>query len=180
MLNGLAANTFINMAGWSLLHSLWQIPIIAGLLFMAMIAMRRSSANLRYIVSLFALILAFAAPVLTVQFRTNYSDLMRPASRPETASATIGDEDQQIVLTRKWNLQAEKLSASDAKTSASARFGQTLTKTLPEILPWIVILWLAGVFVYTVRLCRGWNSAQGIRRGGSADLSAQWKQRFDR
>src|SRR3977135_2911993 len=141
MLNGLAENSFVNMAGWSLLHSLWQIPIIAGLLHLTITAMLRSSANFRYIVSLFALVFAFAAPVLTVQFRTNSSDLMRPTNRPETASTTIGDEAQQIVLARRWNLRAEKLSASDATTSASARFGQTLTKTLPEILPWIVILW---------------------------------------
>src|SRR5258707_2062500 len=106
MLNGLAENSFVNMAGWSLLHSLWQIPIIAGLLYLTMTAMRRSSANYRYIASLFALVFAFAAPVLTVQFRTNSSDLMRLTSRPDTASTTTGDEAQQIVLTRKWNLHA--------------------------------------------------------------------------
>ncbi|MDX6712011.1 MAG: hypothetical protein QOH96_3027, partial [Blastocatellia bacterium] len=174
MLNGLVENTFVNMAGWSLLHSLWQIPIIAGLLLMAMIAMRRSSANSRYIVSLFALILAFAAPVLTVQLRSSHNDLVRPASRPEAASSTVGDEQQQIILTRRLNGQDEKRAATDATTSASALLGQKLTKTLPAILPWIVILWLTGVFVYTVRLCRGFNSAQAIRRGGSTDVSTQW------
>src|SRR5258708_18889905 len=151
MLNGIAENAFVNMVGWSFLHSMWQIAIIAGLLYLTTTAMRRSSANLRYLVSLFALILAFAAPVLTVELQSNSSNLPRQTSHPETASSTIGDEEQQIVLTRKLNGQVEKVPASDATTSASAQLGKRLSRIVPEILPWIVILWLAGVFGYTVR-----------------------------
>ncbi|KKL79879.1 hypothetical protein LCGC14_2010360, partial [marine sediment metagenome] len=51
--------------GWSLLHFLWQGLVIAALLSVAMTALRRRSANLRYALACMALLVMVAAPIVT-------------------------------------------------------------------------------------------------------------------
>ncbi len=52
-------------SGWTLLHSLWQIGLIAFVLFFLLKIFRGFSANVRYWISVFALVFAVAIPALT-------------------------------------------------------------------------------------------------------------------
>ncbi|MHC4717130.1 MAG: hypothetical protein ACYS5V_09185, partial [Planctomycetota bacterium] len=51
--------------GWALLHTLWLGAAAAALLAIAMVVLRRRSANARYVAACAAMALLAAAPVAT-------------------------------------------------------------------------------------------------------------------
>src|SRR5437667_4461905 len=108
MLNGFADNSFVSTVGWSLVHSLWQIPISAGILYLLMIVMRRNSANLRYLTALFALTIAFAAPLLTVLLRTSNDPLRQTWNGP-----SVAESEKQFAIPLDWNASPTKTSAPE-------------------------------------------------------------------
>src|SRR5687767_13179702 len=63
--NELLENSIIENLGWTLLHSLWQIALIALVLFLVLQILRSFPANVRYLAATFALLFAAALPVVT-------------------------------------------------------------------------------------------------------------------
>ena len=61
----LANSKLIENLGWTLLHSLWQIALIAFVLLAALRILREFSANARYTAAVFALVFASLLPVAT-------------------------------------------------------------------------------------------------------------------
>ncbi|HEX8636530.1 MAG TPA: hypothetical protein VF692_00595, partial [Pyrinomonadaceae bacterium] len=60
--------------GWTLAHSVWQIALIALILFLILPLLRRYSANARYLAAVFALAAATVLPIITfVQITGNSS-----------------------------------------------------------------------------------------------------------
>ena len=55
--------------GWTLIHSVWQIALISAVFSLALKAFTKLSAEMRYVLSVSALVLAFVLPAMTfVQF----------------------------------------------------------------------------------------------------------------
>ncbi len=67
---------FIERLGWVLIHSLWQLVLLAAAAFVVQRAMRRTSAAARYAALLALLGLVVAAPLIT------WSVLPTPAVPP--------------------------------------------------------------------------------------------------
>ncbi len=64
----------VENTGWTLAHSVWQIALVALVLFFVLRVLRESSANARYLAAVFALVLATLLPVVTfVQISGNSS-----------------------------------------------------------------------------------------------------------
>ena len=55
----------IENIGWTLLHSFWQIALVAFVLFFLLKLLRGFSANARYWISVFAFAFVVAIPALT-------------------------------------------------------------------------------------------------------------------
>ncbi|MDQ3129374.1 MAG: hypothetical protein M3Q99_01270 [Acidobacteriota bacterium] len=55
----------VENTGWTLAHSVWQIALVALVLFFVLRVLRESSANARYLAAVFALVLATLLPVVT-------------------------------------------------------------------------------------------------------------------
>src|SRR4051812_40476214 len=51
--------------GWALIHFVWQGALIAALAGLALVALRRSAADVRYVVAAIALALMATMPVVT-------------------------------------------------------------------------------------------------------------------
>src|SRR5277367_3879121 len=58
-------NAFVERLGWMLLHSLWEGAVVWLLLQMALIALRRKSAQARYLAACFALAAMAILPWMT-------------------------------------------------------------------------------------------------------------------
>jgi len=73
--------------GWTLVHVLWQGACIAALLAVAMVVLRRRSANARYLAGCVALALMVAAPMVTFHLTPGPPPSSRMAARAPSAPA---------------------------------------------------------------------------------------------
>lgn len=143
--------------GWALLHLLWQGTVIAALLGTVLTLMDRRSANARYLVACAALAILLACGAVTAV--RNYE----PPLSPPAVTATIGSA-----------LPAAEAPASNAVSvsePASFEWRPFLRTHLPEI----VLLWMIGVALLSVRLLGSWIRALSLA-AGAAPAPPQWQR----
>ena len=126
--------------GWALLHSLWQCALAAAALASLLAIVPLRAARTRYALAVATLILMLAAPVGTaVRLR---------AAGPWVA---VGVAPPRVVAPPR---------ATEPETPSAARPGPSLQARiraeLEPALPWIVVAWLAGVVILSMRLASGW------------------------
>ena len=145
----LAPETIQRFAG-SLLHFIWQGAAIALVASICLRLLQRRSAEVRYAVSVAALISMLAAPVLTFIFYR------------ETGALAL----QLLQLTGKTLTDAASV-ASTAQAAATAAWTQ-----------WILAAWSIGVFGFTARLVAGWRVSRRLVRNSEAVIPQSVLQIF--
>ncbi len=146
-----------NAIGWALVHSIWEIAAIALLLFVATLALRRASSNVRYGIALVALCLCFASPIATYL-------VVAPKTAPIQAipTATFAPKLAKPTL----HTQAPTFSTPSESASLSSR--------LEAYLPSVVICWLIGLAVMSIRLAGGLVMIARLRRNVASESDPRW------
>ncbi len=139
--------------GLALLHSLWQVALVALALWGFLTLLHRASPNVRYHLALAALAAALLWPATT--FRQARIDR-------STRSAAIARGPKFIEPAILLPSPPQK------QTPIPARI---ITWTRPA-LPWLALLWGAGVIVLGLRLMGGWWWLQRLRQ--SAQPAPEW------
>src|SRR5262249_11132045 len=143
---------FAERIGWILLHSLWQGALIGVGFGLLKFALRKQSAQARYLAGCVCLTLLLAAPLLTlvmspmpVQERGTYFPALPNADGAPTADmiaeAPGSSGDNGLVLA----IQAAAI-------------------VLGQVAPWLTAAWLCGVAVSSCKLMRGFWWVQTVRR----------------
>ena len=115
------AQTMVRMLGWTIVHSVWQVAIIAAVLAVALLAAKRCSANVRYSIALGALALCLATPFATCAYLAAQSPVVSgPSMRSISTISTLP--------------MAARIEAN---------------------LPQVVVIWVIGLVVMSVRLAGG-------------------------
>jgi len=82
----------VQLWGWTLLHSLWQMVIVGILTAILLGCLYRRSANLRYVVACIALAAMFLSPLVTyIVMRRAAGPASVLASPPTTASPLLAE-----------------------------------------------------------------------------------------
>jgi bla regulator protein blaR1 len=159
--NDLLSGPLAQAIGLALLHALWQGAIIAALLAAGLGLLSRRSAALRYGLACAALALVFAMAVGTAWQLYTPRETAMPiphaalsAPLPDD-SVVIAAPDQAVTWNDRW-MAALSLVRSHA--------------------PQILMLWLAGVLILSIRLAVSWSRAQSLARDGSASPDASWQR----
>ena len=135
-------------AGSALLHSLWQGAIAA--LVLAVIVAATRSARVRYVAACAALLSTALCFGLTLLH-------LLPIDMRSATSAKIP-----ALVT--W--------AAPAVPEAFSR------PDLAAFVPWLAVLWIAGVCVFYARHVAGWISVSRLRRRGVCSAADVWQQRL--
>lgn len=157
----------IRAIGWALLHSLWQGMIIALALAFVLLAMRRQSSNARYLAGLSALGLLFIAVVFT--FFKIYS--------PGIGSQALSELSEAELLLRETGgaLVASELPAAEQGIWQTLKyFGDYFEVHLP----FIVLVWILGVFVLTLRMLGELAYIQHLRHSKGKFVTGKWHDRM--
>ncbi|HLM00525.1 MAG TPA: M56 family metallopeptidase [Pyrinomonadaceae bacterium] len=178
----LTNSKLVETLGWTLLHSVWQISLIALILFLVLRVLHRFSANARYLVSVFALASALVLPIVTfvvlggnsttnffraetivapenVQFNPHFQP-PENAPLPATAETGLAQGNGKGVLASIESLQ------------------NFFDKNFADILPPVVGLWFFGVAFFALRMTGGvWQLHLYKTRAVSAP-EAEWRERF--
>lgn len=139
---------------WTLLHFLWQGTLLAALYALARLAGGRGlAARARYAMACASLLAMALAPAAT------YLWLARSAA---TAAARV------------------EVAPFGPRPIAAGSLASLTANPWQVALPWIVMVWFAGVAACSVRLAAGWLSASRLRSAHSRPAPAEWQGSLDR
>lgn len=154
--------------GWTLLHFGWQGALTGAGLAMALAALRRRSANARYLVCLGAVIVSMALPVVTFTLLAGKVHL-RPGQAP-AASVAVGPS-RPAPAAEAPPAAASFRSAGQAPPDP--RVIRPAALRIEPALPWVAVVWATGVVCLSVRLFLGWLQLDRLRRGGAPVADAR-------
>ncbi len=154
--------------GWILLHSLWQGALIGFGFALLRLALRKQSAQARYLTGCICLILVVAAPLLTL--------LMGPAAMKETSSS---DFPQFAMATP--SATAQEIAAAPPASSQNWLLWaiQSTAIFLGQAAPWLTAAWLCGVAFSSCKLMRGFWWVQTIRKKEANAVNPDLLERLD-
>ena len=160
---------------WALLQFVWQGTLIAVLTAGALAALKRSAADVRYVVATIALSLMLTMPVVTAVQSWRASGAHAPhaavpaaaagaAEQPAGSAADVFRDDEPAV------------GAERPLLGAAIVDGTPLDRdTLDAWLPILLLGWLVGVSLLTLRLMSGWLWMQRLKSHGTAP-DAVWQR----
>jgi beta-lactamase regulating signal transducer with metallopeptidase domain len=168
--------------GWTLIHSVWQIALVAFILFALLRVLQRFSANARYLAAVSALALALVLPVATfVNFSVNPS-----VDSLENEVSLTGDS---ALLNKDFRRGAEFPAFPKTETQTAAAGEKNVFASIESLqnffdenfsaaLPVLVGGWFFGVAFFALRLTGGvWQ----LHLYKTREISApgdEWQERF--
>ena len=153
--------------GWSLLHLVWEATIVAAILAAVLALMTRRSANARYMVSCAALALLPVLALIT-------------AVRSYDAPFSGGGQAPSPVLLSSTPITTGEAPVLHLVTTDDATMVQTIAAAARGWLPQIVLLWLAGVTFFSIRLVVSWTRVQKLAREAAQPASVAWQRAVSR
>ena len=162
-------NSWTDVAGWTLVHFVWQGAII-GLASAALLRiMRRTSPQIRYVAACAALGAMLTAPLVTAWALSNPVVVSSGVSASGPAPSSAHHEPA---------AHAPRTPADDVRSSAPS-----LAATDPAVDAWqpfVVACWLAGVAIFLARLLSGWWRVRRLHRAALTAGPSRWTEAASR
>jgi len=175
-------STLVENLGWTLLHSIWQIGLIALVLFFILRLLRNFSANSRYLLAVSAMFLMLALPLATFVL------LERDATQNQFTVKTYDFENADLVRAKAQTgenrlvLPENKLQPANLSNEndffSIGNLQKSIKENLSSVLPALVGLWIFGVGIFTFRLFGG---VFQLHKYKTRDISApdtKWQAKF--
>ena len=189
MILGFLPAAMVDRIGWTLVHSLWQLPLIAALFGIIVSCLRRQPANSRYLVGCFAVLLMVIVPLATFWLRgpsASSRQIWEPQNRTDVTTiqevdpASTSDRLADGAAAREEAAGTDTLPTRVDRPYPSDRSWTVRSKARIEAyLPWCVLAWLLGVSGLSIRLLGGWFIAQRLKRAGTKSTPDGWQHRLN-
>ncbi len=178
------SSQWVQLWGWTLLHSLWQMAIVAVLAAVVLRCLHRRSANLRYVVACVALAAMFLSPLMTYflvpraagpvsVLASTPTTPSPPRSEPRSGRAATAHIDRAVAVAA-----LPEPSPADSSTPGSFRLQDLATRLFTPCLPWTVVFWLTGVMGLCVRRLGGFVAAGRLRSLGVVPVPESLERSF--
>ena len=159
--------------GWALLQFVWQGALVGLLFAAALYALRRSAADVRYVVAAIGLSLMLTMPTVTaLQTWRAMTDGAPPVSAqsisktlPQPSEAPMPPAMAPAAQSTADPIAGEILPALDRPNLSDVRWVRI-----------VLLTWLSGVALLTLRLLTGWLWVQRLRTRGTAPAPPGWQQ----
>jgi beta-lactamase regulating signal transducer with metallopeptidase domain len=174
-IEGMLSETIIRSLGWTLLHFTWQGTLVAILLRGALPLLRVYSARARYAAASCAMLLMLALPLATL---FHLSRAPQSIGLDETVPVLTESGQGQALAALPADQSSSKFQAvtGSAALAASMPSQDGLDNWFARSLPWLVLIWLLGVLILSVRLVGGWKRAQRIRKHHMKPMPERWQE----
>ncbi len=157
----IVSQQIVQRLGWTLIHFLWQGTAVAVLLAVVLRLLKKSTANMRYLVTFMAMALIVFLPIVTLR--------MIGASVP--AVDVEKAESAELIIVESPTVPAVEFVSTEIveptknvesvlpRISLHRRFVEAIELSLP----YIVVGWFVGVFGLSIWYLGGWCQLQKIR-----------------
>jgi TonB family protein len=152
----------VQALGWTLLHFLWQGAVVAAALWCALRLLNGRSSPARYTAACLALGLMILAPMATFAHIASAEYSMR-----SVASFSVVAVDPGMLMP----VGIAEPAASWPVRAAAA---------LDHCIPWMLLIWSAGVILFVARLNLGLIVARRLKSAGATPPSHDLQQVFER
>ncbi|MBW8040918.1 MAG: PDZ domain-containing protein [Planctomycetes bacterium] len=173
ILENILSQEVVQKLGWTLLHSLWQGGVVVLLLVVCLSVLRKSSANLRYVITCLGLAVIVLLPVVTfcvVPAPDSTSDLESIPASPVMVTGQLHEVYVADVL-----LQGGE---ADMQMFPAISFRQRAKNLCTTALPSIVFGWFIGVFALSLWHMGGWAHLQRLKRKNLKHINASLKDKL--
>ena len=147
--------------GWALVQFVWQGALIGLFTAVALAALRRSAADIRYVVAAIGLTLMLTMPAVTAV------QTWRASAAASSESGQMDDRAQTSVAIAVDDRTVRPAEATRAAKAPSVlSFQPPTTAPLSTFSAWMPVLfltWLIGVALLTLRLLSGWLWVQRLK-----------------
>src|SRR6476646_2098425 len=158
--------------GWALVHFLWQGAALALLLAVALTVLWPTAARTRDALSLLTLVAMLVLPISTgLRLFTRAAD-----ASPVAAAQPTNIPDQVAATSPAPSIAGMTRPVPHSATIVTQRATSRLRDMLDPAVPWLVVLWVIGVVVLSIRLAHGWIMARRLRTNGTRDTSVALQQ----
>jgi beta-lactamase regulating signal transducer with metallopeptidase domain len=155
-----ADTALVQALGWALIHFAWQGALAAATLGVLQVAARGRSPRLRYAMAAWTLAAMAVMP-------------------PVTAVATLdGDDQGASAVPGPRTAPPLRLSAVPAVPAPADHAGAAVRERITAALPAIVLVWCAGVLLFSVRYLGGWRLVRGMVRAAQPLGDAEMARRL--
>jgi beta-lactamase regulating signal transducer with metallopeptidase domain len=160
--------------GWALLQFVWQGTALAALTALALLALRRSAADVRYVVSSIALALMLTLSIVTGAQKYQALVMLDRASDAGPAIASIANAPA-AALAVPHAPDGRRLQVASSQGPAVAAWLERVRGWRADaLLPTMTLAWLGGVLLLSLRLLTGWLWVQRLRTHGVAAADTTW------
>lgn len=159
--------------GWALLHFLWQGALIGALTALALAVLRRSAADVRYVVATIGLSLMLTMPIVTGMQTWRTVEAQRAPAFAQVEETTAAD----AVTLLATGADSRAFAAPQPGTRALIPDGSPLAGRV-QVEPWLplmVLAWFCGVALLTLRLLSGWVWVQRMKSHGALPARDEWQ-----
>jgi beta-lactamase regulating signal transducer with metallopeptidase domain len=157
---------WIDVAGWTLLHFIWQGTAIGMVAAIGFRLLRAAAPHVRYALASAAMVAMLIAPVATAT--------RLAASVPVAVKAPVSTSANSLAATL-----SSDAAPRDEATTPPGRKAVPRALRLDAVLSAIVMLWLAGVALLQFRLLGGWWRVKGLHRASLASIPSLWQARVE-
>jgi beta-lactamase regulating signal transducer with metallopeptidase domain len=155
-------NEWVQIAGWVLVHFMWQGSLVAIVAAVVLRLCRRGSSNIRYVVACLALAAMLAAPLSTAFVLASHS-----ASQALGSGSAVADSGGSV---------AERPGVMEVLRIAQGTFASSAGLTALEgYFPVIVSAWLLGVTVLLLLAARSWFEVRRLHHAALAWTPSSWQ-----
>ncbi|MCI0486522.1 MAG: HEAT repeat domain-containing protein [Blastocatellia bacterium] len=162
----------VEALGWALLHFVWQGALVAVVLALFMGLLRRRSANLRYLVACSAMLLMLILPIATIWFM--YAPSQQAAPIETLISPSTSRESSALAAP----LPSGNRPTGSALAPLPPSWQERLYERVEPSLPWLIAVWLVGVFALSLRLLGGWATTQYLKKRRTNPVREQLQEKL--
>ena len=179
MIEQLFSPQMVQALGWTLVHTLWQGALFALLTGILLVALRKFSAQARYVVTVGMLAVFFITVLFT--FGRQYEKPLGPVQISESSRGVAPAEEVDLrtvladQITKAQGASEQALSESPPPVE---RFQQRMVRYFDQHLPLIVTLWLMGVLILQLRFLGQLAFIQRLKNYGASRFPAEWAGRI--
>ncbi len=166
----LFSSEFIEALGWTLLHSLWQGALVAVVLGILMLLMKKNSAQIKYLVSFLSLLIMVSWSINTFVHSYRYAK----------EKSQIKNE-----ILSNPNYLREVFTKNDAKIAenSTATVQQMETKNFDRLkirsffqrnFVTVVAIWIIGLLILLLRMISGFIYTRKLKRNRLINLEPQF------
>jgi beta-lactamase regulating signal transducer with metallopeptidase domain len=158
--------------GRALLQFIWQGALLGAILAVALAALRRSASDVRYVVATIGLSLMLTIPAVTAVQSWRALERAEAAASAELSVTVVAGLAAPSVVAPRTDAHRAVLGEADPAAAAQRRPNSWI--------PALLLSWLCGVLLLTMRLVSGWVWVQRVKSRGTVPVPAALQQLSDR